>query len=340
MEFWKRVGINASFDKSRSDAPSQLVALQDDFSELRVQFDLLQPTVKRAHEAMMQRMNASSADATEIAALFLLDQRLIDWTTATKVALNSAATTPGANAAVQRMAIDQAWDTALDQVKNIFLSNPDLHAKLSAVIIPFAKSNIDANLQAVRVDQLGRTSFAVDYSWNRPDVAKADIADGIVKKGQRPPDLSTARLIYARNYQPLVLAANAQVSWFNESLPGMSGQLRDWQISASATFLLKEIPNFGKTTVTFAGLIGQLRQQPLGFDYTVPLVNDPTMTQKIDLAGSFRAFNARLEFPTANKSVTVPFSFTYANRTDLNKETDVRGSFGMTIRFDSFFPTK
>jgi hypothetical protein len=64
------------------------------------------------------------------------------------------------------------------------------------------------------------------------------------------------------------------------------------------------------------------------------------MTQKIDLAGSFRAFNARLEFPTANKSVTVPFSFTYANRTDLNKETDVRGSFGMTIRFDSFFPTK
>ena len=189
-------------------------------------------------------------------------------------------------------------------------------------------------------EKLERTSLAVEYSLDRPDVAAADIANGIVMAGQRPPDLSTMRLIYARNYQPMVLTANAELSWFNKTLPGMSGAFRDWQISAAATFLLKEIPNFGRTTLTFAGLIGDLHQQPLGFDYLVPLVSDPTMTQKIDLKGPIRAFNARLEFPTANKSVTIPLSFTYANRTDLNKETDVRGSLGITVRFDSFFPTK
>ena len=120
----------------------------------------------------------------------------------------------------------------------------------------------------------------------------------------------------------------------------MSGNFRNWQVGGSATFLLKEIPNFGKTTLSFSGLIGDLRQQPLGFDYTVPLPSDPTQMVKVDLTGSIRAFNAKLEFPTANKSVTIPVSFTYTNRTDLQKEADVKGSIGLTLRFDSFFPEK
>jgi len=120
----------------------------------------------------------------------------------------------------------------------------------------------------------------------------------------------------------------------------MNGNFRNWQISGAATFVLKEIPNFGKATLSFGGLMGDLHQQPLGFDYVVPLVSDPTRTEKIDLAGPIRAFNTRLELPTANKSITIPISFTYANRTDLQKESDVKGSIGFTLRFDSFFPAK
>ncbi len=138
----------------------------------------------------------------------------------------------------------------------------------------------------------------------------------------------------------MIFTANAQMAWFNQTLPGMKGSFRDWQLSAAATFLLKEIPNYGRPAFSLGALAGRLQQQPLGFDYTVPLVNDPTKTQEVDLAGPIRAFNVRLEFPTANKSVTIPLSFTYSNRTDLIKESDVRGSIGITVRFDSFFPAK
>lgn len=329
MEFWKRVGITAAFDKSRSNAPSQLVALQDDFSEVRVHYDLLAPTIKQAHAALVKGMNASVPASSQVRNVFALP-KVTAWKTKTKIALNTAAG--------NRQAIDKAWSDALDELAGIFRDDPDLRDELSGKLLPFVKLNVDANLKAIRVDQLARTSFALEYALNRADVAKADLANGIVMKGQRPPDLSTARVLYSRNYQPLYLTANAQMSWFNETLPGMNGNFRDWQVSASGTFLLKEIPNFGKTTLGFGGLAGNLHQQPLGFDYTVPLVNDPTKTQKIDLAGTFYAFHTRLEFPTANKSVTIPLSFTWSNRTDLIKEADVRGQIGITIRFDSFFP--
>jgi hypothetical protein len=336
MEFWKRVGITAAFDTSRSNAPSQLVALKNDFSEFRVHFDLLQPLVSKAKARLVYKMMVSGPESDRVRDLFGNEPKLIQWKNTTSASLLGVS----GDTADQRMTkLQQVMSNAIDSLVTEVQSEPSLR-EAHAAFIAFANLNLDAIVSALEVDRLDRTSFAVEYALNRPDVATAMTANSIVMAGQRPPDLSTARLIYARNYQPLVITANAQLSWFNQILPGMDGHFRDWQISAAATFLLKEIPNFGKTTLSFGGLAGNLHQQPLGFDYTVPLVNDPTKTQKIDLKGTYGAFNARLEFPTANKSVTIPFSFTWASRTDLNKESDVRGSVGITLRFDSLFPTK
>ena len=344
LNFWKRVGLSAAFDKSRSNAPSQLVALQDDFSEFRVHFDLLAPAIENARKAAQAAMEKNAVPANDIAVLFEEGSRdanpkLLDWNKQTTIALKTAA---ALSLGARQQAVEKAWSDALDRVQRLFQTEPELKQKLEPLVLPFAKTYLDANLKAITVDQLKRTSFALEYSLQRPSVASMDVLNAsnvIVAKGQRPPDLSTARVLYARNYQPWILSANGEASWFNQTLPGMNGQFRNWQISAAATFILKEIPNMGKTTLTFAGLIGDLHQQPLGFDYVVPQVGNPSATQKINLTGSFRAFNTRLEFPTANKSVTIPLSFTYANRTDLIKEADVRGSLGITIRFDSFFPT-
>src|SRR5437016_5058653 len=337
LDFWKRVGITAGFDKGRSNAPSQLVALQDDFSQLRVHVDMLQPTVKKAKDEVAKLMTAQAEPASRIALLFATNSALMQWTAEARAMLVQAAS--GATDAARKKSLEDAWRTALDRVSVLLQTEPSLRA-VSASLATFANLNVQTNLRAIVLEKLERTSLALEFSWDRPDVAKAEIENGIVMKGQRPPDLTAARLIYAKNYEPLVLTANAEASWFNKTFPGMKGNFRNWQISGAATFLLKEIPNFGKTTLSFGGLIGNLHQQPLGFDYVVALVSDPTKTQKIDLAGSIRAFNTRLEFPTANKGVTIPISFTYANRTDLNKESDVRGSIGLTLRFDSFFPAK
>jgi hypothetical protein len=336
MEFWKRVGVTAAFDTSRSNAPSQLVALRNNFSEFRLHFDLLEPLVSKAKAQLSAAMAAQGRAATDITVLFNTNPRLLQWSKDTNASLVNVV---GATADERKKNLRQAMSDALDNLVKLVDSDASLR-NASPALAAFANMNREANLRALGVDKLDRTSLAVEYSFNRPDVATAMTANSIVMAGQRSPDLSTARLIYARNYQPLVITANAQMSWFDKVLPGMDGHFRDWQISAAATFMLKEIPNFGKTTLSFGGLAGNLHQQPLGFDYTVTLVSDPTKTQIIDLKGTYAAFNARLEFPTANKSVTIPVSFTYANRTDLNKEADVRGSVGITLRFDSLFPTK
>jgi hypothetical protein len=321
MEFWKRIGVVAAFDKNRSNAPAPLIALQDDLSQLRIHFDLLQRTVSRASKEVNDRMARQAGLATGIAMLFFTDPALLHWSKETRADLLQAANST--TDAERKQALAEIWSAALDKLGRLLQADPSLRAA-SPSLAAFANLNANTNLRALVADKLERTSLAIEYSWDRADVATAD-------KGQRPPDLSTARLIYARNYQPLVLTANAEMSWFNKTLPGMQGAFRDWQVSAAATFLLNGIPYFGQPALSFAGLIGDLRQQPLGFNYVVPVV---------DLAGPIRAFNTRLEFPTANKSVTIPFSFTYTNRTDLNKQPDVRGSIGIALRFDSFFPAK
>ena len=337
LDFWKRVGITAAFDKSRSNAPSQLVALEDDFSQVRIHIDVVQPGVRRAREQVSRLMSDQSEAATDIAVLFETNNALKVWSVEARGMLMQAASA-GSDSA-RKKAVEDAWRAALDRFAALLQTESSLRS-VSPSLATFANMNLQANLRAIALEHLQRNSVALEFSWDRPDVAKADIANGIVRKGERPPNVATARVIYAKNYEPLILTANAEASWFHETFPGMNGNFRNWQISGAATFVLKEIPNFGKATLSFGGLMGDLHQQPLGFDYVVPLVSDPTRTEKIDLAGPIRAFNTRLELPTANKSITIPISFTYANRTDLQKESDVKGSIGFTLRFDSFFPAK
>jgi hypothetical protein len=42
-------------------------------------------------------------------------------------------------------------------------------------------------------------------------------------------------------------------------------------------------------------------------------------------------------FPAANNTVRIPLSFTASNRTELIKEADVRGRFGVSFNLDALF---
>jgi hypothetical protein len=41
--------------------------------------------------------------------------------------------------------------------------------------------------------------------------------------------------------------------------------------------------------------------------------------------------------PTANNAIRIPISFTYSNRTELIKESDVRGQVGISFNLDALF---
>ena len=57
----------------------------------------------------------------------------------------------------------------------------------------------------------------------------------------------------------------------------------------------------------------------------------------IKTRGHIGVFQAKLEFPTANNSMRIPLSLTVSNRTELIKESEVRGQIGVSFNLDSLF---
>jgi hypothetical protein len=95
--------------------------------------------------------------------------------------------------------------------------------------------------------------------------------------------------------------------------------------------MLRDLRNYGAPTLSFAGLYMYLHQEPLGLG--LELFNQ----QEIDEPGHIGVSQAKLEFPTASNTIRLPLSFTYSNRTELIREADVRGQFGISVNLDALF---
>ncbi|HEX8817019.1 MAG TPA: hypothetical protein VF753_16100 [Terriglobales bacterium] len=147
------------------------------------------------------------------------------------------------------------------------------------------------------------------------------------------PNLSTFDLIF-NTY--LVagsqLSLNGVATIFN-SLPvaARGGSMRDVEATAEVDIPLPQISNIGKPTLTFSGLYMDLINQPLG----QPLLVNGIAESR---TGNIGVFQGKFTIPLGKGSgVNVPVAFTYANRTELVKESDVRGSIGVTFNLDSLF---
>ncbi len=151
--------------------------------------------------------------------------------------------------------------------------------------------------------------------------------------GVKPPDLSNFKLIVAGGtVRGIQLTSNASVTLFNSNPHGPNkGRLRDLQLSGQVDVPLWQINNVGIPTLTFSGLFLSLQHEPLGEPITVNGVN-------VSTKGNIGLAQAKVTFPVKKGSgVNIPISFTYASRTELNKEHDVRGSIGLSFDLDSIF---
>jgi hypothetical protein len=124
------------------------------------------------------------------------------------------------------------------------------------------------------------------------------------------------------------------VSWFDHKPAGVDEALRDIRASGEVKFRLREIASYGSPALSFAGLYAFLNQEPLGLGLTA------FNAAEIKTRGHIRLFQAKLELPTANNAVRIPLSFSASNRTELIKETDVRGQIGLSFNLDALFATK
>ena len=155
-----------------------------------------------------------------------------------------------------------------------------------------------------------------------------------VQPNQSIPDLSDIMLVIERGFKGVgapELTFNAGGTWFNSNVSGRAaGRLRDYRASLQVDVPLKEIQNVGQPTLSFSGQFLSLLEEPLGQKVTLNGVT-------IDRRGNASIFQAKLSIPVKDSGVKIPIAFTYANRTELIKEKDVRGNIGITFDLDSLF---
>jgi hypothetical protein len=145
------------------------------------------------------------------------------------------------------------------------------------------------------------------------------------------PDLGNFNLVTSKGFSDgPEFTANASFTWF-QNLPTGSkvGRIRDARLTAQLDVPLKEIKQIGKPTVSISGLFLALLEQPLGEQV---LVN----TVPVTLTGNIGLVQGKLTIPTKS-AVSIPLSVTWASRTELIKESDVRGNIGITFDLDKLF---
>jgi len=93
---------------------------------------------------------------------------------------------------------------------------------------------------------------------------------------------------------------------------------------------LPEIQSLGKGTLTFAGLVLRLFEEPLGQKVQV---NGKDVTAK----GTVGVAQVKLTFPVTT-GVRIPIAVSYATRTELlPNNSEVRGNIGLTLDIDKLF---
>jgi len=162
--------------------------------------------------------------------------------------------------------------------------------------------------------------------------APATISTGTVSPPVSIPNLSNFNVISGLYFVAgSQFTLNAGATIFN-SLPSGSKavRVRDYRVSGQFDVPLPEIANVGKPTLSFSGMYLHLLAEPLGEQVKV---NDVAVSR----TGGIAFFQSKLTLPVKDSGVKIPISFTVANRTELIKEKDVRGTIGVTFDFDSLF---
>ena len=173
--------------------------------------------------------------------------------------------------------------------------------------------------------------LTVEYQLDRPPVQDVPANAATSTLPSQAPDLSTFRVVWVRPFLGASdMTVNGSASRFNREDAGV----RDWQIGGKLDFPLNGIAGISKAQLTVAALYLRLRQSPLGVPVTVNGV-------EVDRTGGIRFLQARLKVPLGDSGFSVPFSITYASRTELVKnESQIRGNVGFSLDVDKLMGHK
>lgn len=146
------------------------------------------------------------------------------------------------------------------------------------------------------------------------------------------PDLGSFSIVVSKGMTDgPEFTANASFTLFQNIPTGLNvGRIRDARASAQLDFPMPKIEKIGKPTFTMSSQFISLMEEPLGQQV---LINNVAVKN----TGNIGLVQGKFTIPTSGMGVSIPLSVTWSNRTELIKESDVRGSIGISFDMDKLF---
>jgi hypothetical protein len=313
--FLRRAAFSFSFDASRGDQPGVFTGNKQQISNYSLHLDLYNkrdPRDARYREDWKKFLSGVSESLSgQIQSSFSV--------------LYNPSTRTWNDPALQSwyVLIDQNLRNAkAEQVETIFL---DQLAKAP-------KNLSDTTLTELRSFDKRFKAWLDEREIILDKIAKAPIVsfEYINDRPLNSATLSKFNLIAELGFGPrLDLSFNGALTMFNKkpSTPGVN-RVRDFQFATQFDVPFGEIGlGIGKPVLSFAG-----RYERLMADATTTAGTTVPNTQ-----GTIGVGQVKLVIPIKNSGVRIPFSFSFANRTELIREREVRGNFGFTFDLDTLF---
>ncbi|HEX5732084.1 MAG TPA: hypothetical protein VF131_04535 [Blastocatellia bacterium] len=312
----RRLSFAFTFDADRGDMPGTFVGDLEQLSSYSARFDILNSRDPRHSdyrskwETLIRNQGLVITTSTVgLAKYFLLpvtaggDPVLRKWYMDTE------------NAVVQ------ASQTEVEKV---------VRGKLAELItLPLPQEAIPL----VQSFQANMESFLTDRSTLLNEVANGSILTFEYTNTRQVdlPDLSNFRLIYENALGGRAdFTANTSLTIFNRKQTGPdSDRLRDLQLSGQLDIPLSNPLKAGNFVLSFSGKFQRMVEN---------ITTDSGMM--MDTKGNIGIGQIKLIIPIKGSGVKVPISITFANRTELIKEKEVRGNFGFTLDLDSIFASR
>lgn len=321
-----KVAASASFDLTEGSSEGTFTGEQSQLKEVSVHVDVINRRDPRhpSHAAAIQQLRGDMGGLVKVVQDYFDALKQMpgfdQWRTETAETLLTA-----------DVKDDGRLKVALDAVGESFVArfggDPELR-RLSKTLVEQLRS-----YRSVRdsvFENIARSPIlSFDYAYNRLTLPEAapPLPDDVSL-----PTTSTVRAIFASPVGRVGEATvNGSMTWFNsQPVPEMDGAFRDFQISGSLDFKLPEIQQIGRMVLTFAGMGAFLHQQPFGIRVAIGDVETAD--------GAIGVFQTKLTIPAgAGGAAQIPFSFTVANRSEFNTESEIRGSVGVTFDLDKIF---
>ena len=307
----RKFSFGLSFDTSRGTQPGTFTGNKQQLSGFSFKYNIVDQRDPRDQSNTNKWLELTGKQATNLA---LSLNTLVD------------------DIAQERMPGITAWFAGANAALLSANTVDEIETALKAQLKELEKLELTMEEKAV-IDQVGTDFNAVIEKRNE---ILGEISNGWIAtfdyNNLRPvgtSSLSNFRFLAEKGaYKGSIdFTGNASVTIYNSRPAGPNAQtLRDFRLAGQLDVPIGDVTKTGKFLISLAGRYQRLLEDEriLGSTAVLP-------------KGDIAAFQAKLTIPIRGTAFKIPLSFSYANRTELIKEREIRGNFGFTFDLDSIF---